>query len=321
MHSYSLLAPAKINLYLEILGDRADGYHELVMLLQSISLCDRLVVRANSTQSFRISCDSPQMPPQEGNLAYKAAQLMGKEFPDVFAQFGGADLILEKQIPVAAGLAGGSADAAAVLVGLNLMWDIGLTQPELQALAARLGSDIPFCVSGGTAIATGRGEKLDSLNCPNLLWVVLAKYQSLEVSTVWAYQTYRQQFGDTYLSDAESLQSRASHVHSGPLVDAILHKNSEAIGQLLRNDLEKVVLPEYPQVARLKETMQRSGVLGAMMSGSGPTVFALCESQPSAERVKEEVRDAIADPDLGLWVAQFSSSGIQVAPSTNFHSR
>ncbi|MDY6780979.1 MAG: 4-(cytidine 5'-diphospho)-2-C-methyl-D-erythritol kinase [Cyanobacteriota bacterium] len=313
MHSYSLLAPAKINLHLEIIGDRADGYHELVMILQSVNLCDRLVVASNSTSNFRVSCESRQMPPQEQNLAYKAAQLMGEEFPEVFAQFGGVDLILDKEIPIAAGLAGGSADAAAVLVGLNLMWNLGLTQPELQGLAARLGSDIPFCVAGGTAIATGRGEKLDSLNSPNLLWAVLGKYQSLEVSTVWAYQTYRQQFGETYLRDPDSVRSRASHVHSGPLVDAILHKNNEQIGQLLHNDLEKVVLPEYPQVARLKETMQQAGVLGALMSGSGPTVFALCESQQQAEEVKEKVREAIADSDLGLWVAQFSSSGIQVA--------
>lgn len=313
MHAYSLLAPAKINLYLEIVGDRAEGYHELVMLLQSISLCDRVEVRANSTQNFRICCDSLKMLPQEKNLAYKAAQLMSQQFPDAFARFGGADITLDKQIPVAAGLAGGSANAAAVLVGLDLMWELGLTQPELQELAAKLGSDVPFCISGGTAIATGRGEQLDAIVCPERLWVVLAKYQSLEVSTAWAYNTYRQQFGHTYLRDSDRIQSRAARIHSGPLVEAIFHKNRAQIGQLLYNDLEKVVLPEYPQVEQLKTVMQRSGVLGTLMSGSGPTVFALCESEQQAMQAKTEVREAIPDPDLGLWVAQFVSSGIQVA--------
>jgi 4-diphosphocytidyl-2-C-methyl-D-erythritol kinase len=304
MHAYSPIASAKINLYLEIVGDRADGYHELIMLLQSISLCDRVEVRANGTQNFRVHANSPQMPPQEKNLAYKAAQLMSQQFPEEFARLGGAEITLDKQIPVAAGLAGGSADAAAVLVGLNLMWGLGLTQPELQELAAQLGSDVPFCISGGTAIATGRGEQLDPLNCPNGLWVVLAKYQSLEVSTAWAYNTYRQKFGHAYLRDTDSIQSRTSRVHSGPLVEAILKKNGAQIGKLLHN--------EYPQVAQLKATLQRPGVLGTLMSGSGPTVFALCESQQQAEQVKTDVRQAIPDPDLGLWVAAFSCSSNQL---------
>ncbi|MBE9116084.1 4-(cytidine 5'-diphospho)-2-C-methyl-D-erythritol kinase [Lusitaniella coriacea LEGE 07157] len=312
MHSYSLIAPAKINLYLEILGDRADGYHELVMLLQSISLADRLELRANGRQAFRIHCDSPQMPPQEQNLAYKAAQVMSQQFPDSFHQFGGVDITIEKHIPVSAGLAGGSTNAAAVLVGLNLMWELGLTQPELQEIAAQLGSDIPFCISGGTAIATGRGECLDPINSPDWLWVVLAKYRSLEISTPWAYNTYRQQFGDTYLTDADSIQSRASRVHSSPLVEAIVGQNGAQIGQQLYNDLEKVVLPEHPKIARLKGALQRSGVLGTLMSGSGSTVFALCDSQAQAERIKQELTDDLTDPDLGLWVAQLCSNGIHV---------
>ncbi|MBD2580613.1 4-(cytidine 5'-diphospho)-2-C-methyl-D-erythritol kinase [Oscillatoria sp. FACHB-1406] len=313
MHAYSLLAPAKINLHLEIIGDRADGYHELVMIMQSVGLCDRIEVCPNGSPNFRLHCDSVQMPPPEQNLAYKAAQLMSAEFPEAFARLGGADIALEKHIPIAAGLAGGSGNAAAVLVGLNLMWGLGLAQPELQELASRLGSDIPFSVSGGTAIATGRGEKLDAINGPSQLWVVLAKYQSLEVSTPWAYNTYRQKFGHTYPRDTDILKSRAARIHSGPLVEAILHKNSARIGELLYNDLEKIVLPEYPQVAELKTAMQRPGVLGVLMSGSGPTVFALCASREEAARVKTEVREQIRDRDLGLWIAPFSSGGIQVA--------
>jgi 4-diphosphocytidyl-2-C-methyl-D-erythritol kinase len=193
------------------------------------------------------------------------------------------------------------------------MWELGLTQPELQELGAKLGSDIPFCISGGTAIATGRGEQLDPLKDLDHLWVVLAKYNNLSVSTPWAYQTYRQQFGNTYVSDKEGIKSRTAQIHSGPLVSAIIHKDGAAIGKLLHNDLEKVVLPENPQVAQLRKAFAEAGVLGTMMSGSGPTVFALCDSQARAQQVKQEVSERIGDPELNFWITKLTSAGIQVA--------
>jgi 4-diphosphocytidyl-2-C-methyl-D-erythritol kinase len=312
MRPYSLLAPAKINLYLEILGDRPDGYHELVMLLQSIALADRVDLRANGTEEIRVLCDHPQVPCDRTNLAYRAAELMAEEFPESFAQFGGIEIAITKQIPVAAGLAGGSADAAAVLMGLDMMWQLGLTQPELQDLAAQIGSDIPFCITGGTAIATGRGEHLSFLPNINSYYVVLAKYRNLEVSTPWAYKTYRSQFGDTYIDDAESLESRMAHVHSGPMVKALLSKDGKQIGKLLHNDLEKVVLSTYPQVLELRDVLQKSGALGVLMSGSGPTVFALCESEAQARKVQQKARAAIADPGLDFWITTFSNWGVQV---------
>ncbi|MBV9387835.1 MAG: 4-(cytidine 5'-diphospho)-2-C-methyl-D-erythritol kinase [Chroococcidiopsidaceae cyanobacterium CP_BM_ER_R8_30] len=315
MRSYSLIAPAKINLYLEILGDRTDGYHELVMVLQSIDLADQIDLHPLSTDKIRVRCTHPQVPQDKSNLAVRAAELMAAQFPDAFAQYGGIEITIHKRIPVAAGLAGGSTNAAAVLVGLNLLWDLGLTQSELQELGARLGSDVPFCVVGGTAIATGRGDQLSPLLSLDHLHVVLGKYQSLTVSTPWAYQTYRQQFGSTYIRKPQDLASRAASVHSGPMVKAIIHQNGVEIGQLLHNDLEKIVLPAYPQVLQLRETIHQSGVLGAMMSGSGPTVFALCESLNQAQQVKAAVRSALPDPDLELWLAKFSSTGIQVASS------
>ena len=315
MHSYSLIAPAKINLHLEIIGDRPDGFHELVMILQSIELADQIDLQANSTQNISIHCNHPQVPLDETNLAYRAAKLMCKQFPDVYDNFGGVDIAIKKNIPVAAGLAGGSTNAAAVLVGINMMWELGLTQPELQDFAAKLGSDVPFCVSGGTAIATGRGEKLDPINDLDNLWVVLAKYSNLNVSTAWAYQTYRQQYSNTYISDTEGIKSRTAKLHSSPLVSAIIHKQTAEIGKLLYNDLEKVVLPEYPQVAQLRSTFAETEILGTMMSGSGPTVFALCESEEQALHSKQKVRGAIDDPNLDFWVTKLSSGGIQVGSS------
>ncbi|MFW6295826.1 MAG: 4-(cytidine 5'-diphospho)-2-C-methyl-D-erythritol kinase [Halothece sp.] len=312
MRSYSLIAPAKINLYLEILGDRPDGFHELVMILQSIALADLIEIRANGTDRIRVHCSNPLVPLNQDNLAYRAANLMARTFPDTFAQYGGVEITIDKRIPVAAGLAGGSTDAAAILVGLNLMWQLGLTQPELTDLAAKLGSDVPFCISGGTAIATGRGELLDPISSLDNLFVVLAKYNNLSVSTPWAYNSYREAFSDTYICDLASIQERTSHIHSGPLVNAIAHSEGEEIAKLIHNDLEKVVLPAYPQVTQLREAFQEAGALGAMMSGSGPTVFALCESESHAQAVQETVRQAIPDPELDFWITQLSSGGIQV---------
>ena len=323
MRSYSLIAPAKINLYLEIIGDasgglrqRPDGYHELAMILQSIGLADQIDVRSISTDNIRVHCNHPQVPTDKSNLAYRAAELMVRQFPEAFAKYGGVEINVNKQIPVAAGLAGGSTNAAAVLVGIDLLWKLGLTQSELEELGGILGSDVPFCVAGGTAIATGRGEQLSPLPSLDTIYIVLGKYRSLEVSTPWAYKTYRQQFGNSYIRDSNSLAARANAVHSGAIVKAILDKDTREIAQKLHNDLERVVLPAYPQVLQLREVFaNQEGVLGTMMSGSGPTVFALFESQQQAEQVKLQVREAILDEDLELFVTRTITHGIKVASS------
>lgn len=311
MRSYSLLSSAKINLYLEILGDRPDQYHELAMIMQSVDLADKIDVKSSSTDKIRVTCDDPRIPNDHTNLAYRAAALMAKNFPDDFANYG-VEIHIEKRIPMAAGLAGGSSNAAAVLVGIDLLWNLGLTQDELQNLSAQLGSDIPFCISGGTAIATGRGEILDPLLDLDHLYVVLAKYDSLAVSTPWAYQSYRKEFAHTYISDTQTLATRKKELNSGGLVTAIAQKDSHKIGQLMHNDLEKIVLPHYPQVAELKTAFTECDTLGAMMSGSGPTVFALAETKSKAEEIKQQVRAKITDPDLKFWVAKFTTAGIKL---------
>jgi 4-diphosphocytidyl-2-C-methyl-D-erythritol kinase len=310
MRFYSLLAAAKINLYLEIMGARADGFHELVMVMQSISLTDRVTVRSIGVDQIRLRCDSPLIPTDATNLAYRAAALLADRFPAAMTRHGGVEITLEKRIPVGAGLAGGSANAAAVLVGLDLLWELGLTQQELKVLGAELGSDVPFSILGGTAIATGRGEQLDPLVGIDNLHVVLAKYQSLAVSTPWAYQTYRSQFNNSYLSDEAGFASRRAEVRSGKMVSALSHKDRTGVGQALHNDFEKVVFAAHPQVAQLRDTMAGAGGLGTLMSGSGPTVFTLAESTAEAEAIGQQVRDEIADPDLKIWTARFTASGV-----------
>ena len=296
MPEIELIARGKINLYLEIIGARSDGYHELVMILQTIDLADRLILETGN--DICVSCSHAEVPTDETNLAYRAAQLMQSEFN----RSDGVKINIDKQIPVAAGLAGGSSNAAAVLVGINQLWSLGLTLPQLQVLGGKIGSDVPFCLSGGTAIATGRGEKLDPIPDLDSLWVVLGKYDRMGVSTPWAYKTYHQQFGGKYISTGDM----------GSLLQAIISQDGATIGKLLYNDLEKVVLPEYGPVERLRSAFASAGVLGTMMSGSGPTVFALCESEVQAKLVQERTREAVNDPDLHFWVTKFASTGIEL---------
>lgn len=310
MQSYSLFAPAKINLHLEIIGDRPDGYHQLVMIMQSVNLGDIVHLRANGTDQIRLFCQNSEVPLDNTNLAYKAAYLMQQQFPKSAQNFGGVDITIEKNIPVAAGLAGGSTNAAAVLVGINLMWSLGLTQPELRDFGALLGSDIPFCISGGTAIATGRGEEIEPLPDLSDIWVILAKYSNLSVSTPWAYNGYRKKFNHLYISDSHVINQRTHQIHSGDLVKAISQRNSQQIGALLYNDLEKVVLPEFTTVKALIDAFKAKNVLGSMMSGSGPTVFALCDNQTQAEAITSEVQQTINDPNLNCWVAKMCPHGI-----------
>jgi 4-diphosphocytidyl-2-C-methyl-D-erythritol kinase len=333
MGSYTLIAPAKINLFLGIVGSRPDGFHELVMVMQSIALHDRVTVTAldvspsnplenpcaQASGRIRVSCDNAAVPQDSTNLAYRAADLMYQQYADGLRPTRGQratghlDIQIQKHIPMGAGLAGGSANAAAVLVGIDLLWDLGLTQAELQGLAAQLGSDIPFCIGGGTALATGRGELIDPL--PDLVgvWVVLAKYRELPVSTPWAYKAYREQFGMRYPQGAGAMADRQHALRSGPMLQAIAHRQLEQIGPLLYNDLERAVLPAYPQVQQLRDCFQTLDVLGTMMSGSGSTVFALVPSAAQAHRVRDQMRQLLPDPELELWVTQFSPTGIRLA--------
>jgi 4-diphosphocytidyl-2-C-methyl-D-erythritol kinase len=300
--SISLKSAAKVNLYLEITGNRPDGYHELVMILQSTDLCDRLDIRLLGSKQIHISCDNAQVPTDESNLAYKAARLMQQNYPD----FGGVEIAIAKNIPMGAGLAGGSGNAAAVLVGLDRLWDLGLTQAELCDLAAQLGSDIPFCVAGGTALAVGRGEVLSPL--PDLLnlALVICKPRDLSISTVWAYQTFRSQ-GLLATSPARDRHD------SSQMLAAIAARDETTptrVGRLLYNDLERVVLPAHPRINALKNSLQQQECLGVLMSGSGSTVFAIAQDLNQGDRIAANLRADSENDDLDIWVTTSQIGGI-----------
>jgi 4-diphosphocytidyl-2-C-methyl-D-erythritol kinase len=292
----SLKAAAKINLYLEITGNRPDGYHDLVMILQSIDLCDRVdirkIIRKIGTEEIQVTCTNPEVPCDRTNLAYKAAALMQSVYPEI----GGMEIAIDKQIPMGAGLAGGSGNAAAVLVGIDRLWDLGLTQSQICDFATQLGSDIPFCVTGGTALATGRGEILSPLPDLTDLVLVICKPRQIAIATAWAYQTFRSQS----LLATSSVKDQNL---SSQMVAAIASGGESApnkIGRLLYNDLERVVLPEYPAIADLKSKLLEQECIGAMMSGSGSTVFAIAPDSDRAHQIAESIKT----DEIDVWVTK-----------------
>lgn len=302
MSCVTLAAAAKINLYLRILGPRTDGYHEVAMVLQSVNLRDVIHLTTQSRKEFVITCDHPQVPTDGTNLAVQAARLLAEQFPH---QATGLTIHIEKHIPVAAGLAGGSSNGAAVLVGLNHLWGLGLTLAELQALAARLGSDMPFCVQGGTALGTGRGEILEPLPPLTGGAVVLAKFTNLSISTPWAYRTYGENFSHSF--------ALATGQESDHFVQILASHSLAEIASHLHNDFESVVLPAYPQIQKLKESLLNTGALGSLLSGSGPTVFALYADLTQANQAVSALKTNYREVDF--WVAEFCHWGVQITSS------
>lgn len=270
-------APAKINLLLDVLRKRDDGYHEVEMVMTMIDLADRLEMQELPRDTIIITSQAGYIPLDEKNLAFQAAKLI-KERYDVRS---GVYIHLDKRIPVAAGLAGGSSDAAAALRGLNRLWRLNIPTGELQALGAELGSDVPFCVTGGTAVARGRGEKLEPIEGPPQCWVILAK-PPIHVSTQEIY-------GRLHAPTIER------HPSTADMLRAIREKRFADMCAAMGNVLEDVTIRHYPEVRQIKECMLRLGADGAMMSGSGPTVFGLVQKQSKVARIYNGLRGFCKD--------------------------
>ncbi len=260
------LAPAKINLCLHVLGKRADGYHELAMLMQRVSLYDRVAVELTAQPGARVHCEGVALAPGEQNIAGRAATMM----LDLAASGGGVDLVIEKNIPVAAGLGGGSSDAAAVLMALNEMLGLGLSRTRLMELGVRLGADVPFFIFEEAAWATGIGERLETVSGLPSVWYVLVN-PGFSVSTAQVYQ----KLGLTSPGDVARLPR-----FPGTLRDLV--------GQL-HNDLERVTLADFTVVAKIKEMLVALGAEGALMSGSGPTVFGIFATEAAARTAEAKL--------------------------------
>ncbi|CAN7604735.1 4-(cytidine 5'-diphospho)-2-C-methyl-D-erythritol kinase [Rossellomorea sp. LjRoot5] len=264
-------APAKINLSLDVLHKRSDGYHEVEMVMTTIDLADRIELTNLSDDTIKILSHNRFVPDDGRNLAYQAAHLL-KEKLNIKK---GVAISIDKVIPVAAGLAGGSSDAAATLKGLNRLWDLGLSMDELAELGAEIGSDVSFCVYGGTALASGRGEKIKHLPAPPNCWVILAK-PTIGVSTADVYKNL----------DLKNIQ----HPDTNAMVSALEHGNYHDICSNLGNVLESVTLDMHPEVSQIKDQMERFGADAVLMSGSGPTVYGLVQYESRLHRIYNGLR-------------------------------
>lgn len=263
-------APAKINLTLDTLFKREDGYHEVSMVMTTVDLNDQLSFEKRDDNKIIIETENQYLPNDKRNLAYQAAVLV----METYGIRTGVNIFIDKNIPISAGLAGGSSDAAATFRGMNALYGLGRPLEELADLSAQLGSDIPFCVYGRTALCTGRGEKVSLLPKPTNAWVILAK-PSVGVSTKTIYS---------------HLDPGKHEPASGKVVEAALAGDYDGVIHHMKNDLEEVTVEHYPEVARLIQNMEASGADKAMMSGSGPTVVGLVQKERQAIHVYNSMR-------------------------------
>ena len=272
MDKISLKALAKINLGLDVVRRREDGYHEVRMVMQTIHLFDRLNIEKMKKAGISIKTNLFFLPVNENNLIYKAGKLLMDEFNITE----GVSVELDKRIPVAAGMAGGSTDAAAMLYGMNKIFDLGLSMQERKDRGVKIGADVPYCLMRGTALAEGIGEKLKSLppmiKCP----VLIAKPQ-ISVSTKFVYENLR-------------LDENTVHPDIDALIQDIKDKDLHEVCNHMGNVLETVTIPNYPIIDEIKKKMMNSGAIGAMMSGSGPTVFGLFEDEDTAKKAYKEMK-------------------------------
>lgn len=262
-------AHGKINLALDVLYPRDDGYHEINTIMQQIDLKDTITLRNIEGDRAIIECNSEEIPLDESNLAYKAWE----KIVEKTNLLRGIHITIDKNIPVAAGLAGGSTNAAAVLKGLNLLWNLNLSQEELMEIGAEIGADVPFCILGGTAHARGIGEKLKKIRSFSNKLILLANIGK-PVSSAYVYNKL-------------DLENRSKRIDVDKIVKYIEEDDVKKVAENMENIMEQVVIKEYPIIAQIKEDMVRYGALGSIMSGSGPTVFGIFDDEEKLLRCKE----------------------------------
>ena len=276
MDKIQLKALAKINLGLDVLRRREDGYHEVKMIMQTIGLHDDLEIRKTKTSGIQVKTNLYYLPTNENNLVYKAAKLLMDEFQIQ----DGVSIQLKKRIPVAAGMAGGSSDGAAVLWGINQMYGLGLSMQALMERGVRLGADVPYCIQRGTALAEGIGEKLSVLPPMPKCTILIAK-PGISVSTKFVYE-------NLHANDLKPEQ----HPDVDSMIEAMRQKDLGLLCSRMGNVLETVTIPAYPVINEIKRTMIDNGAIGSMMSGSGPTVFGIFDSPSAAKQAVKAVRAA-----------------------------
>lgn len=272
MKQIKLKAYAKINLGLDVLRRREDGYHEVRMIMQTVRLFDQITMTKTRKNDIHLETNLRFLPTDERNLAYRAVKMMKEEFeiPE------GVRIELNKKIPVCAGMAGGSTDAAAALVGMNRLFQLKLSEQQLMEYGVKLGADVPYCIMRGTALSEGIGEKLSRVSPMPDCYILIAK-PNINVSTKYVYENL-------------NLPELESHPDIDLLLRAIEEKDLATLSANLGNVLETVTIDRYPVIQKIKETMLAKGALGSLMSGSGPTVFGIFDSEATVREAYKEVR-------------------------------
>ena len=269
----TLKALAKINLGLDVLGKRENGYHDVRMVMQTIYLYDNVTINRTKEPGIQVETNLFFLPVDENNLAYRAAKMLIEEF-DIKE---GVHITLEKHIPVAAGMAGGSSNAAAVLVGMNQLFQLGLSREELMERGVLLGADVPYCVMRGTVLAEGIGEVLTPLPPLPKCYVLIAK-PGISVSTKVVYEKL----------DSGKIEN---HPDIDGLLEGLEKQDIRQIAEAMGNVLERVTIEDYPVIEKIKDAMKEAGALNAMMSGSGPTVFGIFEDRKTAREAQIKLRE------------------------------
>ena len=273
MDQLSLRALGKINLGLDVLRKREDGYHEVRMIMQSVRVHDKLLLRKTKEEGISVKTNRAYLPTDESNLVYKAAKLL----IDEFKIDGGIGIDLRKYIPVAAGMAGGSSDAAAVLYGMNRMYNLGLSEQELCERGVKIGADVPFCIMRGTVLSEGIGEIMTPLKSMPPCHIVIAK-PAISVSTKHVYET---------LDMTEDI----NHPDIDGMIEALNEGNLLKLAGKMSNVLELVTGADYPVIGQIEDFMKNHGALGAIMSGSGPTVFGIYDDKTAAEKTYDGLKE------------------------------
>ncbi|PYG89014.1 4-diphosphocytidyl-2-C-methyl-D-erythritol kinase [Ruminiclostridium sufflavum DSM 19573] len=270
----SLEANAKINLSLDVLNKREDGYHNLRMIMQTVQLHDTITIQ-KIPSGVEIDCVASYVPNNNTNIACKAAAVM----IDKYKLDAGVRIKIDKKIPVAAGLAGGSADAAAVIKGINSMFSIGIKQDELMKVGRTIGADVPYCIMGGTALAEGTGERLTVLPVLRGIPILIIKPR-IGVSTAWVYKSLK-------------LDKVGSRPDTEALISAIENRDIKFIADNMRNVLESVTIAKYPVIEKIKRALLDKGAVGSMMSGSGPSVFGIFEDEEKAQNAYNKMKKSM----------------------------
>ena len=269
MNSITLKSRAKINLSIDVLGKRQDGYHLVEMIMQTIDLYDLIEINEKDNDQITIKSTSDAIPLDCNNLVYKAANLIKK----TFNINKGVEIHIKKNIPVAAGMAGGSSNAAAVLVGLNKLWNLNLSNQQLEKIGLKLGADVPFCINGGAVLASGIGEELTPIKGLTKDVCILVCKPDLFVSTKEVYECI----------DSKDIDKRPNNKF---LIECLKNEDTRQLAENMFNVLEGVTMDKHPVIQQIKDIMTNNRALGAMMSGSGPTVFGLYENREDAVKCK-----------------------------------